>query len=145
MTKEGHRRIFWGDGNDLYTSCSALYMGACLCQRSSISTLKIYVLYCVCGSRVVEFGAQWLWCMGLVAPQHVGSSQTRDRTHVFSIAKQILIHQRSPWMEFFQKKPLPATQEERQEVGIKKLWNGCTGISGLINLTVVCLEGGQGQ
>ena len=46
---------------------------------------------------------------------------------------------------FFQKKHLPATQEERQDVGIKKLWNGCTDISGLINLTVVCLEGGQGQ
>ena len=27
-------------------------------------------------------GAQELWSTGLVAPQHVGSSQTRDRTHV---------------------------------------------------------------
>ena len=34
--------------------------------------------------------AQWLWHMGLVAPQHVGSSQTRDRTHVSCIGRQIL-------------------------------------------------------
>ena len=30
--------------------------------------------------------------MGLVAPQHVGSSQTRDQTHVPCIDKQILNH-----------------------------------------------------
>ena len=67
MTKEGHRRIFWGDGNDLYISCSAIYMGSYLCQRLSNSTLKIYVLDCSCGSWATEFGAQWLWCVGLVA------------------------------------------------------------------------------
>ena len=30
--------------------------------------------------------------MGLVAPQHVESSQTRDQTHVSCIGRQILIH-----------------------------------------------------
>ena len=30
--------------------------------------------------------------MGLVAPQHVGSSQTRDRAHVSCIDRQILYH-----------------------------------------------------
>ena len=34
--------------------------------------------------------AQQLWCMGLVAPQHVGSSQARDRTHVSCIGRGIL-------------------------------------------------------
>ena len=41
------------------------------------------------GSRVL---AQQLWHMGLVAPWHVGSFETRDRTHVPSISSQILNH-----------------------------------------------------
>ena len=41
------------------------------------------------GSRVQ---AQQLWHMGLVAPQHVGSSQTRARTHVPCIGRWILNH-----------------------------------------------------
>ena len=36
--------------------------------------------------------AQQLWHTGLVAPQHVGSSQTRDRTRVCCIDRQILYH-----------------------------------------------------
>ena len=36
--------------------------------------------------------AQQLWCVGLVAPQHVGSSRTRDRTRVFCIGRRILNH-----------------------------------------------------
>ena len=31
--------------------------------------------------------AQWLWCTGLVALWHVGSSQIRDRTRVSSIGR----------------------------------------------------------
>ena len=40
-----------------------------------------------CGTQ-----AQQLWCTGLVAPRHVGSSQTRDRTHVRCIGRRILNH-----------------------------------------------------
>ena len=36
--------------------------------------------------------AQWLWHRGLVAPQHVGSSQTRAQTSVPCISGWILIH-----------------------------------------------------
>ena len=36
--------------------------------------------------------AQWLWHMGLTAMWPVESSQTRDRTHVPSIDRQILTH-----------------------------------------------------
>ena len=36
--------------------------------------------------------AQQLWCTGLVAPWHVGSSQTRDRTRVPCIGRWILNH-----------------------------------------------------
>ena len=35
---------------------------------------------------------QYLWCTGLVAQWHMGSSQTRDQTHVPSIGRQILNH-----------------------------------------------------
>ena len=37
--------------------------------------------------------AQWLWHMGLVALQHWGSSQIRDRTHVPCTSGLILNHQ----------------------------------------------------
>ena len=33
-----------------------------------------------------------LWCIGLAAPRHVGSSRTRARTHVPCIGRQILNH-----------------------------------------------------
>ena len=36
--------------------------------------------------------AQQLWCTGLVAPRHVGSSRTRARTHVPCIDRWILNH-----------------------------------------------------
>ena len=36
--------------------------------------------------------AQQLWLMGLVAPWHVGSSQTRARTRVSCIGRRILNH-----------------------------------------------------
>ena len=49
------------------------------------------------GSRHTGFSscgtpAQYLWLVGLVAPWHVGSSQTRDRTRVPCIGRQILNH-----------------------------------------------------
>ena len=37
-------------------------------------------------------GLQYSWFMGLVAPWHVESSQTRDQTHVSCIGKQIPNH-----------------------------------------------------
>ena len=40
--------------------------------------------------RLWSARAQYLWCMGFDAPWHVGSSQTRDRTCVPCIGKQIL-------------------------------------------------------
>ena len=48
------------------------------------------------GPRVVARGsgaqAQYLWCTGLVALWHVGSSQIRDRTSVPCVARRILNH-----------------------------------------------------
>ena len=52
-----------------------------------------------CGTRAKQLQlagcrvqAQQLWCMGLVAPWHVGSSQTRAQTRVPCIGRQILNH-----------------------------------------------------
>ena len=45
-----------------------------------------------CGAQAPDAQAQQLWLTGPVAPQHVGSSQTRARTHVLRISRQILNH-----------------------------------------------------
>ena len=43
-----------------------------------------------CGAQAPDTQAQQLWPMGLVAPRYVGSSQTRARTRVPCIGRQIL-------------------------------------------------------
>ena len=43
-----------------------------------------------CGAQAPDAQAQELWLTGLVAPWHVGSSQTRARTRVPCIGRQIL-------------------------------------------------------
>ena len=45
-----------------------------------------------CGAQAPDAQAQQLWLTGLVAPRHVGSSQTRARTSVPCIGRQILNH-----------------------------------------------------
>ena len=45
-----------------------------------------------CGAHAPDAQAQQLWLTGLVAPQHVGSSQTRARTPVPCIGRQTLNH-----------------------------------------------------
>ena len=45
-----------------------------------------------CGAQTPDAQAQQLWLTGLVAPRHVGSSQTRARTCVPCISRQILNH-----------------------------------------------------
>ena len=45
-----------------------------------------------CRAQAPDAQAQQLWLTGLVAPQHVGSSQTRARTRVPCIGRQILNH-----------------------------------------------------
>ena len=47
--------------------------------------------------------ARLLWWSGLVASWHVGSSQTRDRTHAPCIGRQSLVHcttREVPWQDF---------------------------------------------
>ena len=45
-----------------------------------------------CGAQAPDAQARQLWLMGLVAPRHVGSSQTRARTRVPCIGRQIPNH-----------------------------------------------------
>ena len=45
-----------------------------------------------CGAQAPDAQAQQLWFTGPVAPRHVGSSQTRARTRVPCIGRQILNH-----------------------------------------------------
>ena len=45
-----------------------------------------------CGAQAPDAQAQQLWPTGPVAPRHVGSSQTRARTRVPCISRQILNH-----------------------------------------------------
>ena len=45
-----------------------------------------------CGAQAPDAQAQQLWLTGSVAPRHVGSSQTRARTRVPCIGRQILNH-----------------------------------------------------
>ena len=45
-----------------------------------------------CGAQAPDAQAQQLWRTGLVAPWHVGSSQTRARTRVPCIGRQTLNH-----------------------------------------------------
>ena len=46
----------------------------------------------VVGAQAPDAQAQQLWLTGPVAPRHVGSSQTRARTRVPCISRQILNH-----------------------------------------------------
>ena len=45
-----------------------------------------------CGSRALEHRLSSCSTRDVIAPQHVGSSQTRDRTHVPCIGRRILNH-----------------------------------------------------
>ncbi|KAJ8796303.1 hypothetical protein J1605_017981 [Eschrichtius robustus] len=49
-------------------------------------------LYTLIGSKAPDAQAQQLWLTGPAAPRHVGSSQTRARTRVPCIGRQIFNH-----------------------------------------------------
>ena len=62
---------------------ATLHRGARASQYRSLSC---------CGAQAPDAQAQQLWFTGLVAPRHVGPSQTRARTRVPCIGRQILNH-----------------------------------------------------
>ena len=79
-------------------------LGLCCCTRAFSSAKKGLLSRCgvqasCCGGfscsehRLWVRRAQWLWCAGLVALRHVGSSQTRGQTRVPCIGRWML----NPW------------------------------------------------
>ena len=59
-----------------------------------------------CGAQAPDTQAQQLWLTGPFAPWHVGSSQTRARTRVSCIGRQILNHcatREAPKLFFFKR------------------------------------------
>ena len=60
-------------------------------RHAGFRSCGAWALRCV-GFSSCSTRAQWLWRTGFVAPQHVGSSWTRDRTHVPCIGRRILNH-----------------------------------------------------
>ena len=64
-------------------------MGVTLHRRARASHYR--GLSC-CGAQAPDAQARQLWLTGPVAPRHVGSSQTRARTRVPCIGRQILNH-----------------------------------------------------
>ena len=78
-------------------------LGLCFCARAFSSCGKWGSLFIAvrgpltiaasrCGAQTPDAQAQQLWLTGLIAPWHVGSSQTRARTRVPCIGRQILNH-----------------------------------------------------
>ena len=75
-------------------------LGLCFCARAFSTCGKWRPLFIavrgpltIAASLVADGAqAQQLWLTGLVAPWHVGSSQTRARTRVPCIGRQILNH-----------------------------------------------------
>ena len=75
----------------LWRAGATLHRGARAFHRCGLSC---------CGAQVPDAQAQQLWLTGPVAPRHVGSSQTRARTRVPCIGRQILNHcttREAPW------------------------------------------------
>ena len=68
-----------------FSCCGARALGA----RASVVVACRLQQSWLAGSRAQ---AQQLWCRGLVAPWHVGSSRTRARTRVPCIGRRILNH-----------------------------------------------------
>ena len=76
--------------------CTGLSLRWLLLLRSTGSR---HMGFSSCGARAQQLWlagsraqAQWLWCTGLAASRHVGSSRTRARTRVPCIGRQILNH-----------------------------------------------------
>ena len=81
-----------------------LQVAFCSCSDWGYSLVLVHRLLIVV-AFLVEHGpwgvTQQLWCMGLVTPQHVESSWTRDRTRVPCLSRWILSRYRQGSLSFF--------------------------------------------
>ena len=103
LTDIGFGFFFFFNFVYLFFGCvgSLLLHAGFLCLRRAGATLHCFSLWWLLlvstGSRCTGFSSwgaqpQQLWHTGLAAPWHVGSSRTRDRTHVPCIGRRILNH-----------------------------------------------------
>ena len=86
----------WRVGATLHCGAWASHCGGLSCCRAQALGVRASVV-AACGLQQLwlvgsRAQAQQLWRTGLVAPRHVGSSRTRDRTRVSCIGRQILNH-----------------------------------------------------
>ena len=100
-TREAHKRYFF---IYFFIYLFMAVLGLRFCARALSSCGKwgpLFIAvrgashYCglsCCGTQAPDAQAQQLWLTGLVAPRHVGSSQTRARTRVPCTGRQILNH-----------------------------------------------------
>ena len=92
----------WGAGATLPFGAQASHWGGFSWCRVGLQACMLQQLWLM-GSRVQ---AQQLWHTGLLAPWHVGSSRTRDRTHAPCIGRWILNHcttRKVPELQFYEK------------------------------------------
>ena len=80
-----------------------------------------------CTAQAPDTQAQQLWLTGLVAPRHVGSSQTRARTRVPCIGRQILNHcttREAPPLLFSERDCVDMVLFLLQNSSVKQSWSG---------------------
>ena len=67
-------------------------LGLHCCVRAFSSCGERGLLFTVMDGLLIAVASLHMWHMGLVAPWHVDSSQTRNQTYVPCIGRQILNH-----------------------------------------------------
>ena len=107
----------WASHCGGFSGCGARFLG-CVSFRNCSSWAQQLRL------MAPRARAQQLWCSGLAAPRHVGSSRSRDRTCVSWIGRQILSHWTTRQVQFFYSFKLESKGEwwrlkmrERGEIG----------------------------
>ena len=75
----------------MYLFMAALSLRCCIRAFSSCGVRSSHCGgFCCCRAQALSVWAQQLWCTGLVAPGHVESSWTSNRTNVHCIGRRIL-------------------------------------------------------
>ena len=94
LLSAGFLQLPYSRSHSLVGVCGLLTAGASLVEHGLWAQGPAVVVACGLGSwgSWARAQAPWLQHMGLVAQQHVGSSQVKDWTHVSCIGRQILYH-----------------------------------------------------
>ena len=112
-------------------------LGLCCCswnfssyREQGYSLVSAHMLPIAVFSLIAEHGsrvcASVAWCMGVVAPQQVGPSLSRDQTHIPCISRQFLNHWTTKWtfwptQYFYSHFTGEETKVQRQQVNCPNL------------------------